>query len=121
LPAVTEDTRNAAIVLILRGEEDLGSTFLEVLSRYATDLQAHNSKLLLAEVGPLVETQMDQTKIAHVIDRENIFLRTEKVGQASIRAWDAAQKWLAAQPAEVEELFDDGAENVDGQSSDEES
>ena len=108
LPAVTDDTYNAAIVLVIRSEEDLGSTFLEVLSRYATDLQAHNSKLMLAEVRPLVETQMNQTKIANVIERENIFVRTEKVGQAAIQAWDAAQKWLAAQPEPVDDGQDEG-------------
>ena len=48
LPAVTDDTHNAAIVLIIRSEEDLGSTFLEVLSRYATDLAGTQQQ---ADVG----------------------------------------------------------------------
>ncbi len=117
LPAVTADTYNAAVVLIIRSEEDLGSTFLEVLSRYATDLQARNSKLMLAEVRPTVETQMNQTKIAKVIDRENIFIRTEKVGEAAIQAWDAAQKWLAAQPEPVDDAQDETADTGDDGSS----
>ena len=123
LPAVADDTLNAAIVLIIRSEEDLGSTFLTVLERYATDLQAHNSKLMLAEVRPLVETQMNQTKIANVIDRENIFMRTEKVGEAAIQAWDAAHKWLAAQPEPAndtqEETADAADDSGDDKSSDE--
>jgi SulP family sulfate permease len=97
LPAVTADTHNAVIILGLRGEEDLGSTFLGVLERYTFDLQTHNSKLMLAGVGPLVNRQLNETKIAQTIGRENIFTRTEKIGEAGIQAWDAAQKWLAAQ------------------------
>jgi SulP family sulfate permease len=98
LPGVTEDTHNAVVVLLLRAEDDLGSTFLEVLDRYATDLQDHHSKLMLAEVGHQMKEQLDQTKIARTIGRENIFRRTEKFGETAIQAWDAAQKWLAEQP-----------------------
>lgn len=95
LPVVTDETYRAIIVLILREEEDLGSTFLEVLERYAVDLQNHDSKLMLAGVGPRMKEQLDKTKIAQTIGRENIFVRTEKVGEAGIQAWDAGQRWLA--------------------------
>jgi SulP family sulfate permease len=97
LPDVTEDTRNVVIVLGLRGEEDLGSTFLAVLERYAIDLQNHNSKLMLVGVGALMKDQLEKTKIAQTIGRENIFMRTDKIGEAGTQAWDAAQKWLAEQ------------------------
>jgi SulP family sulfate permease len=98
LPDVTEETHNAVIILTLRAEEDLGSTFLEVLGRYATDLNDHNSKLILTEVSSLVRDQLDQTKIAEIIGRENIYARTEKFGETVTLAWDGAQKWLNDQP-----------------------
>ena len=97
LPSVTDDTRNAVIALGLRGEEDLGSTFLEVLERYALDLNEHNSKLMLVGVASLTKDQLEQTKIDQTIGRENIFVRTDKIGEAATQAWDAAQKWLAEQ------------------------
>jgi len=97
LPDLTEDTRHAVIIFSLRGEEDLGSTFLDVLERYAIDLQDHKSKLMLVGVGPRVKDQLNQTKIAQTIGRENIFMRTEKMGEAGIQAWDAGHKWLAEQ------------------------
>ena len=97
LPEVTTDTNNAVIILGLRGEEDLGSTFLEVLERYAIDLQKHNSKLMIAGVSPLMQVQLDKTKVAKIIGRENIFMNTDRIGEASTLAWDAAQKWLAEQ------------------------
>jgi len=97
LPDLTEDTRHAGIIFSLRGEEDLGSTFLDVLERYAIDLQDHKSKLMLVGVGPRVKDQLNQTKIAQTIGRENIFMSTEKMGEAGIQAWDAGHKWLAEQ------------------------
>lgn len=97
LPDVTDQTHNAVIVLGLRGEDGLGSAFLEVLKRYATDLQEHNSKLMLVGVGPRMENHLEQTKIAQTIGRKNIFKRTEKIGEAGTQAWDAAQKWLVEQ------------------------
>ena len=99
LPNVTDDTHNAVVILRFRGQEDLGSTFLEVLERYASDLQAHDSKLMLVGVGPLMKDQLDQTKIAQVIGRENIFLRSDKIGEGSIQAWDAAREWVTEQQA----------------------
>jgi hypothetical protein len=60
-------------------------------------------------VSALVKEQLDQTKIAQTIGRENIFVRTEKIGEPATQAWDAAQKWLAEQiepdlvPEEVEQ------------------
>ena len=97
LPEVTEDTHNAIVMLGFRGEEDLGSTFLTVLERYATNLQNQNSKLMLSGVAPSIKEQLEQTKIAETIGRENIFMYTEKIGESGIQAWDAAQKWLAEQ------------------------
>ena len=78
LPVVTDDTRNAVVILGLRGGVGLGSTFLEVLERYA-DLREHNSKLMLASVTEEVESQLKETGIAQTIGRDNIFLQTEKM------------------------------------------
>ena len=38
LPEVTDATRHAAVVLLLRGQTEVGSTFLNVLTRYAGQL-----------------------------------------------------------------------------------
>jgi SulP family sulfate permease len=98
LPAVTPDTHHAVIILTLRSEEDLGSTFLEALGRYATDLRDHDSRLMLAEVSSMVKDQLYQTKIAHVIGGENIYVRTEKFGETVTEAWHHGHSWLAEQP-----------------------
>ena len=110
LPNVADDTENAVIIMALRAEEDLGSTFLEVLARYAEELQQHNSKLMLAEVSSLVIDQLTQTKIAKTIGRENIYNRTEKFGETIIQAWDAGHKWLDEQPQSPDPEPNDTAE-----------
>ncbi len=61
LPTITEDTHNSVVVLWLRGRTDLGSTFLGVLDRYAENLQAHGSKLMLAEISSYSKGVIEQT------------------------------------------------------------
>jgi sulfate permease, SulP family len=50
LPEVTAATRHAVVIMNLRRESDLGSTFLGVLGRYADLLRANSSKLLGLEM-----------------------------------------------------------------------
>ena len=107
MPEVVDDTRHAAVVLSLRAGVGTGSTFLEVLERYAIDLREHQSRLILTAVHEDVQRQLTETGIARTIGRENIFEHTERIGESFNRAWDAAEKWLAEQPTEVEEEEED--------------
>jgi len=94
---VTKASRHAAVLLAMRGKEDLGSTFLQVVTRYARELQRRKSKLILAGIAPSVLDQMERTGIVRIIGRENIFMASEGVGQALLQAVDAADAWIAAQ------------------------
>ena len=67
LPEVTEESRHAVVLLNLRGEDDLGSTFLEILDRYAGSLREQDSKLMLSAVSQHVGTQLEQTGIAKAL------------------------------------------------------
>ena len=51
LPQV-EETRNAVVILSLRGHTELGSTFIGVLERYAQALHVHGNTLMLVERQP---------------------------------------------------------------------
>ncbi|MEA3337572.1 MAG: sodium-independent anion transporter, partial [Chloroflexota bacterium] len=98
LPTVVEETHNAAVIINLRKSIDLGSTFLKVLDRYAADLQAHDSLLMLAGVVPKVVDQLEKTRLMRKIGRENIFVEGEVIGQSTLAAWDKAEKWVAEEP-----------------------
>ena len=97
LPEVTEATRHAVVILTLRGQKEVGSTFLKVLAQYANQLHQQESKLMLAGVEPYVLTQMERTGILRTIGRENVFPVSEGVGTALLQAVEAAETWIAAQ------------------------
>lgn len=101
LPEVSAETRNTVVILNLRGYDDLGSTFLNVLEKYSADLQTHQSKLMLAGVTHSVIRQLENTGLIRRIGRENLFLATEQIGSAWQMAWEAAEKWVAENQAAV--------------------
>ncbi len=97
LPEVTAKTRNAVVIINLRSSDDLGSTFLQVLDRYTSDLQAQDCVLMLAGVRPKVVVQLEKTGLLKKIGRENVFMEGEVIGQSALAAWDAAEKWIATE------------------------
>jgi sulfate permease, SulP family len=97
LPQVDDQTRHAVVILTLRGQKEVGSTFLKVLTEYTNQLQQQQSKLMLAGVEPFVVAQMERTGVLRTIGRENIFPVSEGVGGALLQAVEAAETWIAAQ------------------------
>lgn len=94
LPTVTEETDNAAAVIIMALHNELGSTMLEVLERYAVDLKKHRSKLMLAGVDKDVMAQLRLTGFLRKLGRKNVFAKTDIVGESSIAAHEAAEIWI---------------------------
>ena len=99
LPAVTEASRSSVVILRLRGRTDLGTTFMDVLLRYAQSLAAVGSKLVLVSTNERIDEQLAVTGITAVIGAENIYRGDERVGAALRRAYDDAVAWVAARPA----------------------
>ena len=97
LPEVTDATRHAAVILTLRGQTDVGSTFLNALTRYAEQLGQQDSKLMLAGVEPSVLTQMERVGILQTIGRAAVFPASEGIGEALLQAVEAAEQWIATQ------------------------
>jgi SulP family sulfate permease len=94
LPDVTPETGQAVVILNLRSSQDLGSTFLQVLDRYAGELQAQESLLMLAGVLPEVINQLEKTGLMRRIGRENVFVEGQVIGQSVLAAWEEAEKWI---------------------------
>jgi len=82
LPAVGDATTGSAVVLRLRGKEDLGSTFITVLLRYREALTAAGCHLLLSGVGERVLDQLTSTGALDALGRENVFPATEGIGES---------------------------------------
>ena len=95
LPAVTEASRNSVVILRLRGRTDLGTTFMDVLLRYAQSLAAVGSKLVVVSTNERIDEQLGVTGITAVIGAENIYAGDHRVGAAIRRAYDDALAWVA--------------------------
>jgi SulP family sulfate permease len=88
LPDVGE-TRNAVVILNLRGYNELGATFITVLERFAKSLQKNGNTLMLISVSPPVYTQLVKTGRLSLLGEENVFqlsLHGETTRQANERA-----------------------------------
>ena len=94
LPTVTEETDNAAAVIIMALHNELGSTMLEVLERYAVELKKRRSILMLAGVDKDVMAQLRLTGFLRKLGRKNVFAKTDIVGESSIAAHEAAEIWI---------------------------
>jgi SulP family sulfate permease len=99
LPAVGAAER-PVVVLRLRPHDSMGSTFLNVLERYAGQLMARGGKLMLAGVTPHVVQQLAATGFtAEVLGEANVIPAAPPIGAATKQAFDAAQTWLAGYAA----------------------
>ena len=97
LPKVERSDR-AVVAIIVRGEPELGSTFMNVIRRYAEALRARNGRFMLVGVDPAVRDQLAKTGLLAVIGRENIFLAKPQIGAAVNEAAQAAAAWLNEAP-----------------------
>jgi SulP family sulfate permease len=93
LPQVNDASR-PVVVLLLRGRDEIGSTFIGVLQRYNQALQANGGALFLAGVTPHVRAQLLRTGVAQQIGKSHIFLQQPQLGEAMNSAIEAARQWL---------------------------
>ncbi len=89
-----DDAKEAVVILILRGQPDVGSTFIGVLRRYATTLQVNGGRLMLTAVNPRLRYQLEKTGTLAFIGEENVFMEQAQLGVAMNEALTAARNWL---------------------------
>jgi len=83
------------VILRLRAQEGIGSSFVGVLERYAQQLKAHGGKLMVAGVNPKVKGQLDRTGTAsEILGGENVFVSSTTLGASTRDAYAAAERWL---------------------------
>ncbi len=94
LPRVVPASRGSVVVVRLRGREDLGTTFIDVLARYAQQLLAVDSKLMLVSTNERIDEQLAATGIADLVGAGNIYRGDERVGATLDRARNDAEAWI---------------------------
>jgi SulP family sulfate permease len=81
----------------MRGNEQVGSTLIAVMERYAGELRANGGRLMLSGVHEKVRDQLYRTETTEDIPEDAIFMATPTVGESTKVALAAAEAWLAEQ------------------------
>jgi SulP family sulfate permease len=96
LPEVHESSHNSVVLIRLRGKSDLGTTFMEVLARYARRLDRVGSKMMLISADDRVIEQLRVTGVTAIVGDENIYPADEWLGGTLKRAHGEALAWIRA-------------------------
>lgn len=92
-------TERPVVILRLRFQDSISSTFIIILERYAAQLRAQGGRLILTGVSEKVKQQLDRTHTTQeILGVDNIFLATTTLGAASKQAMLAADGWLKSTP-----------------------
>jgi sulfate permease, SulP family len=97
LPKVGATSSGSVVILRLRGRTDFGTTFMDVLHRYAVALTTVGSKLTLVSVSDRVFEQLQVAGVTEVIGADDIYPGDERVGATVMRAHADAVEWVRSQ------------------------
>jgi SulP family sulfate permease len=89
------------VILRLRQHGEISSSFINLLERYDLELQAAGGRLILTGVNLRIKEQLDDTDtIRDLLGDEDVFLASDLLGESTLFAIQAAEKWLEALPVE---------------------
>lgn len=94
LPQVGPSSTGSVIILRLRGRSDLGTTFMDVLRRYAQALDEVGSRLVIVSANERIIEQLAITGITELIGEDSIYPGDERVGATIARAEHDAGQWI---------------------------
>lgn len=87
-------SKHGVLILVLRGRDEVGSTYINMLTRYCTSLHNQSGQLMLAGIGDHVYRQLERTGTLSQIGPDNVFCAEPQLGTALNRALAAASRWL---------------------------
>ena len=94
LPDVTDSAHHSVVILRLRGKSDIGSTFMDVLVRYAVALRRAESKLMIISDNERMLEQFTITGVTQAVGMENIYTSSDWLGATVRQANRDAQDWV---------------------------
>ena len=103
LPNVDE-AHNAVVIFVMRGRDEIGSTFIGVMQRYHDELAKNNGRLMLAGISKTVWDQLKRTGTVESLGSENIFREEPQIGRAINKALKAAGAWSDSLVEESEKV-----------------
>ncbi|BDZ64957.1 SulP family inorganic anion transporter [Agromyces mangrovi Wang et al. 2018] len=99
LPRVTPDSRGSVVVLRLRGVDQLGISLVEVLRRYAGELDARGSALRLVAGSDQVVSQLREGGVTAIVGEDGVYRGTAWLGETLRAAHEDALRWVDARSA----------------------
>ncbi|MDY0908259.1 SulP family inorganic anion transporter [Microbacterium sp. CFBP9034] len=91
LPDVTRESRNAVVIVRLRGTDQIGLSLVDVLRRFAHRLDDAGSSLKIVATEDRVIDQLEAGGLLDDIGERNIYKGTEWVGETLRRAYADAR------------------------------
>jgi sulfate permease, SulP family len=92
-----EGAESPVVILRIRGRTKVGATFVDVLDRYATRMNAVAGRLYLTGVDPHVQKQITRSGKLDLEGPVSLYGATSIVGGSTRRALADAQVWLSTQ------------------------
>ncbi|MEX1286444.1 MAG: SulP family inorganic anion transporter [Acidimicrobiia bacterium] len=102
VPNVVDGTRHCVVVVRLRGRSELGSTLGKVLKRYADELAAAESRLVIVSDNERVRRQLEVAGVLEAIGEEGLYESDAWLGRTVRRAHDDAVAWVAGMTGDAD-------------------
>ncbi len=93
LPSVGSAS-GSVVILRLRDRDEVGSTFVRAIERYAQELLDGGNLLILEGINERVHEQLERTELLDLIGEDNVFVGQPGFGVALGRAEHAAAEWM---------------------------
>ena len=87
-------SRRGVVVLRLRGRGHVGSSAIDLITRYATALQEGGGALILEGVDHDMREQLDRTGVTELLGEEAVFKAHRVVFKSATEALAYGQNWL---------------------------
>ena len=90
------DAHRTVVIVGLRDREEIGSTFVRIIERYAKKLDSTGNKLMLAGMNERIMEQLEKTELMGLLGKEDVFpAEPQYFGQLN-KALAEARLWIAA-------------------------
>ncbi|NCF66344.1 MAG: STAS domain-containing protein [Chloroflexi bacterium] len=96
LPEVGEAQRTV-VIIGLRDRDEIGSTFVRIIERYAKQLDMEGNKLMLAGMNERIMEQLDKTELMELLGEEDVFPSEPQYFGPLKKALAAANDWIEAE------------------------
>ena len=90
------DANRTVVIIGLRDRDEIGSTFVRIIERYAKQLDTTGNKLMLAGMNERIMEQLEKTELMALLGKEDIFPAEPQYFGPLNKALAKARLWIAA-------------------------